>query len=243
MFKINWLKATLISLLMVYSVGTVGAAEMTKEYAQMKMHHLHMMMNKGILLATEGSNLMMLSKMKKLPSIDNMAEHHGREMVKESKPLIQRTMSGPTIMELHNKKFINDPLMRYTKKLAEAMIESIERLDEISMEDMSSQYVIKLSHLHTLLNHALEMAAEGSNLSILGHMGKTGETMDTHSINQGNKMMVNAKLLLSTVVEGKAMKEVYESDSSPEAVDMMKKFHHFADAAMKVVDMLIDMPH
>jgi hypothetical protein len=215
---------------------------MTKEYSQMKMHHLHMMMNKGILLATEGSNLMMLSKMKRLPSIDDMAQRHGREMMKESKPLIQRTMSGPTIMELHNKKFINDPLMHYTKKLAEAMIEAIERLNEISMEDMSSQYIIKMSHLHTLLNHALEMAAEGSNLSILGHMGKTGDAMDTYSINQGNKMMVNAKLLLPTVVEGKSMKEVYESDSSPEALHMMKKFHHFADAAMKVVDMLIEMP-
>ena len=80
------------------------------------------------------------------------------------------------------------------------MIKAVSILEKMSMEGIKSPDLMKMSHLHTVLNHALEMAAEGSNLSILGHMSKTGEMMDAYSIEQGNQMMKNAKLLLSATM-------------------------------------------
>ena len=184
----------------------------------------------------------MLSKMKMLQSVDDMTAHHGSEMMKEAKPLIERTMSGPVIMELHSKKYINDPLLHYTEKLGKAMIDVVDILDTMNMKGFESADTMKMRHLHTMLNHALEMAAEGSNLAILGHMSKTGEVMDTYSINQGNQMMKNARSLLTATMGSKTMKELHAAGVTTEKDSMMREFHAFAEAAMNVIDMLIKMP-
>ena len=63
MHKVTLMKFMLVTTLVIFgAVNTADADKISKKYAQMKMHHLHMIMNKGVLLATEGSNLMMLSK-------------------------------------------------------------------------------------------------------------------------------------------------------------------------------------
>ncbi|UCH45002.1 MAG: hypothetical protein JSV11_12000 [Nitrospiraceae bacterium] len=242
MFKVNCVTLTLFSFLVLCVAGTAGAAEMSKEDAHMKMHHLHVMMNKGVLLATEGSNLLMLSKTDMLPSVDDMMDRHGSEMISQSRPLIQRTMSAPVIMELHSKKYINDPLLHYTEQLGVAMIEAVDSLEKMIMSSSTSADAKKMSHLQTLLNHALEMAAEGSNLAILGQMGKTGKVMDTYSIKLGNQMMINAKMLLSSTLQGKTMQDLHASGSPPASDQMMRNVHSFAEAALKVIDMLITMP-
>jgi len=243
MLKTRCIRIIVIGMLALFGPAhTALADDISKQDAQMKMHHLHMLMNKGILLATEGSNLIMLSKMKMLQGVDDMTAHHGSEMMKEANPLIQRTMSGPVIMELHSKKYINDPLLHYTEKLGKAMIDTVNILDAMNMRGFESADAMKMSHLHTLLNHALEMAAEGSNLSILGHMSKTGEVMDTYSITQGNLMMKNARSLLTAIMESRPMKDLHAAGVTEESNSMMREFHDFAEAALNVTDMLIRMP-
>lgn len=243
------IKRTLVNIILVATLLIFGTANManagkiSKKNAQMKMHHLHVMMNKGVLLATQGSNLIMLSKLKMLPSVDGTMAHHGEEMMMQSKPLIQLTMSGPVIMELHNKQYINDPLLHYTEKLSELMIEAIESLEKLNMLSSNSAELMKLRHLQTLMNHALEMAAEGSNLAILGHMSRTGEVMDRQAMEQGSQMMINAKSLVSATLEGEAMKELYAAGVTEDADRMMRQIHSVADSAMKVIDMLIEMPN
>jgi hypothetical protein len=243
MLKLNYIKIIIMSMVLMVGTNNMASADkISKKNAQMKMHHLHMIMNKGILLATEGSNLIMLSRMKMLPGVDDMTAHHGSEMMKEAKPLINRTMSGPVIMELHSKQYINDPLLHYTEKLGKAMIDAVDILDTMCMKGIESADSMKMSHLHNLLNHALEMAAEGSNLAILGHMSKTGKVMDEYSIKQGNQMMKNARSILSATMGSQTMMDLHASGTTVERDPMMRQFHSFAEAAMNVIDMLIKMP-
>lgn len=244
MLKSNCIRIIVATMLALFgSVHIAGAKDISKQDAQAKMHHLHAMMNKGILLATEGSNLIMLSKMKMLPDVDDMTAHHGSEMMNEAKPLINRTMSGPVFMELHTSKYVKDnQLLHYTEKLAKTILDTIDVLEKMSMESTKSADYMKMSHLHTMLNHALEMAAEGSNLVILGHMNKTGKVMDTYSINKGNQMMRNAKQLLSATMGSAAMKDLHASGVTAETDSMMREFHAFAESAMSIIDMLIKMP-
>jgi hypothetical protein len=233
----NLLILTLSMIAILCTVDITIAGEISEKDHHMKIHHLHMMMNNGILLATEGSTLMMLSRMQMSPGTDEMTATHGREMMSNSKELIDRTMIA-IVKELHSRKVLADSLLHYSE-----IIDTSDILKQMDMKDILSPDLMKMSHLHSLLNHALEMAAEGSNLAILGHMRKSGEAMDTYSIEQGNQMMQNAKLLLSAVMKGRAMQDLNENGITPEKNNTMKQIHAFADSAGKVIDLLIKMPN
>jgi hypothetical protein len=213
-----------------------------KSDAYMKMHHLHIMMNQGIIMATEGSSFMMLAEMKIFPSLDSDVLHHGRNMLKKSRPLINRTLSGPVVKDLHKKGYINDPLLNYTHSLNMAMLTVVDMLEKMKMGNIESPRMVKLSNLHNMINHSIEMAAEGSNLSLLGQMGQSGKVMDDFSIEQGNKMMKNARSILLDITQGKTMKELHEKGITSEKDPAMKNLHNLAEAGLEVVDMLIEMP-
>ena len=219
-----------------------NAGMIDRSEAVMKMHHLHIMMNNGIMLATDGSNMVMLSGMNMLPEVDKVNLHHGRSMIEKSKPLISRTLSGPVIMDLHRRGYINDPVLHYTEKLGTAMLDVVEILEKMSMGSVDSPELMKMNHLHSMLNHALGMASEGSNLSILGHMGKAGDVMDAFAVEQGIKMMKDAKSLVSDIMDGATMKELFSAGKNPGTDPMMNKLHKLAETSATVIDMLEKMP-
>lgn len=240
--RILFIPYVILALLIGGFSRSAHADVLERSDAVMKMHHLHIMMNKGIILATEGSNLVMLAEMNMLPSVDEITLHHGHQMIKESKPLIHRTLSGPVIMDVHKKGYINDPLLHYTDSLGKAILDLIEILETMDMGMAVKPDLMKMNHLHTMLNHALEMAAEGSNLCILGQMGKTGKVMDTFSIQQGMKMMENARSLVEQVMQGKTMQELHQSGVTPQTDTTMKDIHRMAEASSIVIDKLLKMP-
>lgn len=94
-----------------------------------------------------------------------------------------------------------------------------------------------MHHMHIMINHAVEMAAEGSNLIMIGEMGMAGG-MDEVSISHGKMMISHAKSLLKEVVGGDTMQSLHEHGASPEASDEMKYLHEFAHSAQEYIEML-----
>src|SRR5664279_4956224 len=62
--------------------------------AAMHLHHMHSMMNHGLIMALQGSNLVMLSEMKMAPGVDEITLTHGKKMITEGKSMLQEMLSG-----------------------------------------------------------------------------------------------------------------------------------------------------
>jgi hypothetical protein len=229
-------------ILSVTMLGLASAKEMHhKGHAGMEMHHFHMLMDHGLEMVTEGSNLAMLAQMKMAPGMDKMTLDHGQHMIKVGKELITSCLSGPEMMAMM-KKHGKDPLMEYTHQLGEAMLKVTDIIEKMSMEDMSAPDMMAMHHMHIMINHALEMAAQGANLVMLGHMGMAAP-IDKMTVDHGKEMLADAKSMVSDMMGSKEMMEMMkEKGMTVEKSPMMAMTHQHAEAAMKVIDLLSNMP-
>ena len=88
--------------------------------ASMDMHHLHMLMNHGLEMVAEGSNMVMLAEMKMTAAMDPMTLEHGHQMIKEGKEVIEHALKGPEMQAMHKGGHGDDPMMKYTHELGNA---------------------------------------------------------------------------------------------------------------------------
>lgn len=224
--------------------GSANAQEMKHMHhgggAEMQMHHMHTMITHGLEMVTEGSNLVMLANMKMAPSLDQLTLDHGRQMITSGKELIEHTLNGPEMKSMHKAGHGDDPLMKYTHELGNAMMEYANLVKDMSMKGEMSGDMMTMHHMHILINHAVDMAAEGSNLVMLGHMGMA-KGVDKESVEHGKMMIADAGKLLAEVMEGKEMKEMHEKGVRMDNA-MMAETHKIGAAAKKVIDLLSDMP-
>jgi|SRR5208282_249124 len=224
--------------------GSARAEEMKHMHhgksADMEMHHMHILMNHGLEMVTEGSTMVMLAEMKMAPSLDHLTLEHGRHMITNGKELIEHAMSGHEMKSMHKAGHGDDPLMKYTHELGHAMTEYANIVDNMGMEGDMAGDMMTMHHMHILINHALDMAAQGSDLAMLGHMGMA-KGVDEESVEHGKMMKSDADKLLSEVMEGKAMTEMHEKGVKMDN-EMMAQTHKLGAAARKIVDLLSDMP-
>jgi uncharacterized protein YjlB len=229
--------ALVVSLFLGFSSPVYAAETKHKhgEGADMGMHHFHMLMSHGLTMIAEGSNMMMLAEMKMAPGVDKKTLQHGQHMIKEGKDLITRALNGPEMTAMM-KQHAKDPLMDYTHQLGESMLKLTDILQKMSMEDMSSPDMMAMHHMHIMINHAVQMAADGANLIMLGQMGMAGD------IDHGKTMLSDAKSMVKEMMESKEMKDMHAKGTTPEKSPMMGMSHKQAEAAMKVIDLLSKMP-
>jgi hypothetical protein len=182
----------------------------------------------------------MLAEMKMAPSLDQMTLDHGNEMITGGKGMIEDTLGGTEMKSMHNAGHGDDPLMKYTHELGAAMLEYINTVKDMSMEGDMAGDMMAMHHMHILINHAVNMAAEGSNLVMLGEMGMA-KGIDKGSVEHGKMMMSDSDKLLTEVMKGNAMKEMHEKGVKM-GNTMMAYTHKLGAAAKKVMDLLSDMP-
>jgi hypothetical protein len=101
--------------------------------------------------------------------------------------------------------------------------------------------MMAMHHMHMMINHALQMAADGANLIMLGQMGMAGD-VDKLSVDHGKAMMNDGKSMVTDMMESKEMKDMHAKGMTPEKSPMMGMSHKHAEAAMKVIDLLSKMP-
>jgi uncharacterized protein YjlB len=229
----------LLSLVLFVSAEAAEKKMAKHDGAHMQMHHLHMLMNHGLAMVMEGANLVMLGEMKMTPAVDPMTIEHGRHMMKSGKAVIERVLSGKEMEGLHKAGHKDDPLMKYTHELGEAMLKVTASLEKMSMEGVAPADMMTMHHMHVMTNHALGMAAEGSNLIMLGQMGMAKD-IDAYTIEHGKEMLSNARSMMTEVMEGKAMKDMHAAGVDMKN-PMMAETHKIGETSMKIIDMLSRM--
>jgi len=237
--------STIVALAFLFSAGALSSAraeEMMHEHgsdASMQMHHLHMLMNHGLEMVVAGSNLVMLADMKMAPSLDPMTAEHGRAMIKSGREIIEHALKGPEMQAMHKAGHGDAPLMKYTHELANAELSVVDLLEKMNMEGTMTADMMAMHHMHIIMNHALEMAAQGSNMVMLGQMGMAGE-IDKYSMDHGKMMLSQAKSMISDVMGGKAMMDMHQKGVTGGNA-MMADTHKLGDAEKKVVELLDTM--
>lgn len=205
----------------------------------MELRHMNTMMSHGLWMVTEGFDMVMLAAMKMAPSVDPATSEHGRQMIRSGKEVIEHFMSGPQMKGLHKTRHADDPLMKYTHELGEAMMKLTIMLEKMSAEGAMDSETMTMRHMHLTINHALSMAAQGSNMAIFGQMSMS-MPVDKFSIGEGQMMMTEARWLLKENFEGEAIKEMHKKDVKMNNA-MMTETHKLGDAAAKVIDLLEKM--
>jgi hypothetical protein len=235
------LMALLLPLLVVGCAGKTVSQDMGGGGNDMGMHHLHMMMNHGLSMVTEGSNDIMIAYMEMAPKIDTIAHEHGHHMMNMGKSVINRSLSGPEMMSMMKGEHANTAHMKYTHELGESMLVVVDLIEKMAKAGAMKADMMVMHHQHMMINHAMDMAAQGANMVMLGKMGMAGD-VDTFSIEHGDMMLSNARSLLTEVMSGDAMIDMHEKGKTPQGHGDMMTTHKLGEAAIKVVHLLANMP-
>lgn len=141
-----------------------------------KLHHLHMLVNHSLQMATQGADM-------NLQGIE-----HGPPMLVKASGLLERAMSGPEMARMHKYGSGNKPLMKMTQELADKSSVLIQAMKKISTKTADKNAI-------RMLNHAVEVAATGSSLIMLGQQGMAGD-IDAVMVNHGQLMLGEASGIL-----------------------------------------------
>lgn len=141
-----------------------------------KLHHLHMLVNHSLQMATQGADM-------NLQGIE-----HGPPMLVKASGLLERAMSGPEMARMHKYGSGNKPLMKMTQELADKSAVLIQAMKKISTRTADKNAI-------RMLNHAVEVAATGSSLIMLGQQGMAGD-IDAVMVNHGQLMLGEASGIL-----------------------------------------------
>jgi hypothetical protein len=145
------------------------------------------------------------------------------------------------MMKMHEggKSPADNPVMKDTHQLAEAQLKVMGLLEQMSSAS-GAGHGMSMHHQHIMLNHALGMALEGSNLLMLGQMGMV-KGVDEVSIEHGKMMMKNAESLFNEVMSGGSMMKMHDMGKTPGDDTAMASTHKLAEAQMKVMNLLKKM--
>jgi hypothetical protein len=97
-----------------------------------------------------------------------------------------------------------------------------------------------MHHQHIMLNHALQMVLEGSNLVMLGQMDMA-KGVDGVSIKHGSMMMKNGRSVHNEIMTGDNMMQMHGAGTSPKGHPGMTYTHRVASTYLKVMDLLKKM--
>jgi hypothetical protein len=219
------------------------AGEMKRVQADsnsMELRHMNTMMAHGLWMVTEGFAMVMLAEMKMVPSVDPATSDHGRRMIRSGKEVIEHFMSGPQMKELHKTGHADDPLMKYSHELGEAIMKATIIMERITTEGAMASGTMSQHHVQLIVSHALSMAAEGYSMASLGQM-RMSMPVDKFSIGEGQMMMTEARWLLQNNFEGGSMKEM-QKKGLKSGSGMMAETRKLREAATRVIDLLEKMP-
>jgi hypothetical protein len=218
-----------------------GAMEHEGGDHSMMMHHQHMLMNHGLSMVLDGSNLVMLGAMNMSQGLDPLTVEHGKAMMTKGKAMIEKALSGPQMMEMHEKGMSpdKDPKMKATHDLGEAILKMVSLAEKMGGDGMEG-HSMDMHHMHTLINHGLDMALDGADMAMMGGMEMAG-SLDKPTVKHGSAMIANGKELIDKVLGSQAMKDMHGEGMEPGKDPMMKQTHDIAETAYKIIDLLEKM--
>ncbi|WP_020676846.1 hypothetical protein [Geopsychrobacter electrodiphilus] len=103
-----------------------------------------------------------------------------------------------------------------------------------------SRASMTMHHMHIMINNAVAMAAEGSNMVMTGQMDMA-KGIDNISIKQGRKMIEDAEKLATEVLNGKAMKALHTGGYGQNVSPEMAYTHELASVALAYIQAMKKM--
>jgi hypothetical protein len=103
-----------------------------------------------------------------------------------------------------------------------------------------SDAAMTMHHMHMMINHAVEMAAEGSELVMVGQMNMA-KGVDEISIKHGQRMIEDAEKMVRDTLGSQAMKDLHQHGHGPEASADMAYTHELGKAALEYIELLKKM--
>lgn len=153
-----------------------------------RMHHLHMLINHALQMSTQGGDMQLLGS------------RRGPAMLDKAERLLHRAMSGPEMAALHKQGQANRAAMKMMHDLADSASELINQMRALSKQTGNRDSL-------QMLHHAVEVAATGSSLIMLGQQGMAGD-IDLVMVNHGQMMLGEASGLLHEVANVNAYSEL-----------------------------------
>lgn len=228
----------ILALLFLLIPNLSNAILLHKYEGMYDLYHLAIMMNHGLILVLDGSSMEMLAEMKMAPGIDRISRMEAKRLFKDGKNLVKRSLSGDEMLGLHEKDIKNDPRMKKTHELGEAMLKIINILENMDLRDIDR--TMELHHMHIMLNHSLKKASEGANLMMLGDMDVAAGAAEFAS-DSGRKILGKARELLAEIADSSAMKKMHRAGMTPEKSTQMHATHEFIEYALKIMDIQENM--
>jgi len=207
--------------------------------AVLKIHKVRTLMDHALGMVTEGSGLVMVAMTNLAPPIDRFTAERGMKMIESGKDLVLKTLGGDEMTSMQKAGMKDDPMMMETSGLGEAILKYIEIVQNLDMSG-SVEDRIKMYHLHLTINHAMDAAAEGANLVLLGSMSLAG-SLDKYTVDNGRKMLEDAKVTLVEVSKSETMMKMHKAGMGPEEDATMARTHDLLETALKIVDVLEKM--
>ncbi|OIO60101.1 MAG: hypothetical protein COX57_08015 [Alphaproteobacteria bacterium CG_4_10_14_0_2_um_filter_63_37] len=98
-----------------------------------------------------------------------------------------------------------------------------------------------MHHMHVMILHASEMAAEGGNLLMLGDMGMA-PGVDEQTRHHGAMMLDGAEKVLNEVIDSPTMAAMHKAGMSPEQSKEMAYVHDLAQSVRRTIALIRAMP-
>jgi hypothetical protein len=204
---------------------------------QMEMAHMKVMLNHGLVMILDGSNLVMVSEIDRSDEMDEASRKMGLDFMEKGKTTVTHILSGEDMMKLHEGGHKDDPMMKTTHELGEYILKIADLSEKMSKSMSMTDKETEMHHMHIMLNHAMKHAAGGWNVMALGRMGM-GAEMDEYSEMHGRNMIRDARALIVQTSDSQAMKEMHSMGMSPEKDTTMKQMHHLTELYLKLIDFL-----
>lgn len=95
----------------------------------MSLHHIHLALNHALVMATDGSNLIMLGQMGMSPQVDDFSIEHGKKMIAKGKSIWKKTMEGEVMKSLMSSETTDR--MESTHKLGDDVQKIFDLLEKM----------------------------------------------------------------------------------------------------------------
>jgi len=184
-----WLITCLLLLLPACNADQREVPETRQQVsATLKLHHLHMLINHSLQMATQGADMNLLGI------------EHGPAMLDKASNLLNRAMSGPEMANMHKIGHADTVLMKLTHDLAAKSVELIKAMKAFPADAQDRQSLL-------MLNHAIEIAATGNSMIMQGQQGMAGD-VDAVMVNHGQMMLGEASGIIHGTKAGGEYKQL-----------------------------------
>lgn len=198
-----------------------------------RVEAVHVLMHHGLAMASEGADLIMISQLGLEPNLDVESLTHGRESIAAGRELIDRALAVNS--ELADE--VPAVMLDYTSRLGDSYLAIADVLDNMDAPDIESD-TAALHHMHMMLNHALRMAADGSNLRMLGTSDRDVSVAQLGG-EHGARMLANARAMVDQVLTGPSMENAHAQGLTG---GPMRTAHMLAESIQSVISMMEEMP-